>query len=74
MHREATARLLSICFESLAVAIQFLLVGSPHITKPFAVGLDPTGVGISRTLFHLLVIWLGFVHIQSVDSGAVTEL
>ena len=50
------------------------MVGSPDIAKPLPVWMDPSLRLVSWLLLHLLVVWLGLVHVDSVDGGAGTEL
>ena len=56
------------------VLIELFLISCAHIAKPFAIGLDFAGVGVSRECFELLHVGLGSVHIEPVDGGSCTEL
>ena len=74
VHREARARLFGVIGESFAIPIQFFLVSRTHIAEPFPIWHDAPLCRVSWSLLHFFQVWLGFVHIQSVDRGSRPKL
>ena len=74
MDLEPTAGFLGVFRQSPPILVEFLLVGSAHVTKPLSVRLDASCLGIGGPFLHLLHVWLCLVHVKSVYRRPGSEL
>lgn len=74
MDAETTSSLFSVCFKSFSVLVELLLVGCSDIAEPLSVWLDSTSMWVGRPFSHLFVVGLFFVHVQPINSCAISEL